>query len=127
MASVVWFRLDLRIADNPALMAANNTSGWQWVAGCGADAAPFFRIFNPVTQGEKFDPHGDYVRRWVPESARLRARWIHKPWAAAPHVLSEAGVTLGRTYPEPIVDHAAARHRALGAWAKIRKRKRRER
>jgi deoxyribodipyrimidine photo-lyase len=121
-AGARWFWDTLVDAD-----LANNTLGWQWVAGCGADAAPFFRIFNPVTQGEKFDPQGDYVRRWVPELARLRARWIHKPWAAPPHVLREAGVMLGRTYPEPIVDHAAARHRALAAWGKIRKRRERER
>jgi deoxyribodipyrimidine photo-lyase len=113
-----WFWDTLVDAD-----LANNTLGWQWTAGCGADAAPFFRIFNPVSQGQKFDPHGDYIRRWVPELARLPARWIHKPWAAPPRVLSEAGVTLGRTYPEPAVDHAAARQRALAAWAKIRKRK----
>jgi deoxyribodipyrimidine photo-lyase len=73
---------------------ANNTLGWQWVAGCGADAAPYFRIFNPVIQGEKFDR---YVRRWVPELAGLPDEWIHKPWKAPASILTKAGVQLGRT------------------------------
>jgi deoxyribodipyrimidine photo-lyase len=94
---------------------ANNTFGWQWVAGCGADAAPYFRVFNPALQGEKFDPGGDYVRTWVPELARLPDRWIHRPWDAPATVLSGAGVNPGKTYPPPIVDHAAARLRALAA------------
>jgi deoxyribodipyrimidine photo-lyase len=105
-----WFWDTLVDAD-----LANNTLGWQWVAGCGADAAPYFRIFNPVSQGEKFDPKGDYVRRWTPELARLPATWIHKPWEAPPSVLQEAGVKLGHTYPLPIIGHAAARIRALNA------------
>jgi deoxyribodipyrimidine photo-lyase len=99
---------------------ANNTLGWQWTAGCGADAAPFFRIFNPVTQGEKFDPHGNYVRRWVPELSRLPTKWLHKPWEAPADVLSVAGVKLGETYPHPIVDHAVARQRALAALAEMK-------
>ena len=86
---------------------------WQWVAGCGADAAPFFRVFNPVRQGEKFDVQGDYVRRWVPELRRLPAKWIHCPWAAPVEVLERACVKLGGNYPEPIVDHAEARDGAL--------------
>ncbi|GAB4236381.1 MAG: deoxyribodipyrimidine photo-lyase [Deltaproteobacteria bacterium] len=94
---------------------ANNIFGWQWVAGCGADAAPYFRVFNPALQGEKFDPGGDYVRTWVPELARLPDRWIHRPWESPASVLSEAGVTPGNTYPRPILDHAAARIRALAA------------
>ena len=94
---------------------ANNPANWQWSAGTGADAQPFFRIFNPVAQGEKFDPGGDYVRRWVPELAKLEARWIHAPWTAPDDVLQTAGVTLGDTYPRPIVDHEAARKRALDA------------
>jgi deoxyribodipyrimidine photo-lyase len=94
---------------------ANNIFGWQWVAGCGADAAPFFRVINPVVQGEKFDPGGDYVRTWVPELARMPGRWIHRPWEAPATVLSRARVTPGKTYPLPIVDHAAARRRAIGA------------
>jgi len=96
---------------------ANNPASWQWVAGSGADAAPYFRIFNPVTQGEKFDPAGDYVRRFVPELARLPASAIHAPWTASRAVLEAAGVVLGRTYPHPIVDHARARERALAAFA----------
>lgn len=99
---------------------ANNPASWQWVAGCGADAAPWFRIFNPVTQGEKFDPDGDYVRRWVPELARLPSGVIHAPWMASRAVLDAAGVVLGRDYPRPIVDHAAARDRALAAFASTR-------
>ncbi len=115
-AGACWFWDTLVDAD-----LANNTLGWQWVAGCGADAAPYFRIFNPVMQGEKFDPHGDYVRRWVPELARLPARWIHKPWDAPTNVLTEAGVNLGTTYPEPIVAQHTARIRALAALAKLKK------
>jgi deoxyribodipyrimidine photo-lyase len=92
---------------------ANNTMGWQWSAGCGADAAPYFRIFNPVIQGEKFDPHGDYVRRWVPELARVPNKWIHKPWMAP--------ASLRNGYPPPIVEQDAARARALAALASIRR------
>jgi deoxyribodipyrimidine photo-lyase len=105
-----WFWDTLVDAD-----LASNTLGWQWVAGSGADAAPFFRIFNPLSQGLKFDPNGDYVRRFVPELGALPAEWLHKPWEAQPQVLAAAGVELGRTYPRPIVDHAAARRRALEA------------
>jgi deoxyribodipyrimidine photo-lyase len=112
-----WFLDTLVDAD-----LANNTFGWQWAAGCGADAAPWFRIFNPVLQGEKFDPRGDYVRKWVPELGRLPGRWIHRPWDAPATVLAESGVTLGKSYPRPIVDHAAARARALAALAGIRSR-----
>ncbi len=86
----------------------------------GADAAPYFRIFNPVLQGEKFDPNGAYVRRWVPELARLPDKFIHKPWLAPPLMLAEAGVTLGSTYPAPIVDHDLARKRALAAFQALR-------
>lgn len=113
-----WFWDTLVDAD-----LANNTLGWQWTAGCGADAAPYFRIFNPVGQGEKFDPNGDYVRRWVPELHRLPAPWIHRPWEASSRELTAAGVALGRTYPKPIVDHAFARERALAALATVRKKK----
>jgi deoxyribodipyrimidine photo-lyase len=90
---------------------ANNDLGWQWSAGCGCDAQPWFRIFNPQTQGEKFDPDGEYVRRWVPELARLPARYIHAPQAAPGAVLAEAGVRVGHDYPAPIVEHAFARQR----------------
>jgi deoxyribodipyrimidine photo-lyase len=92
---------------------ANNDAGWQWAAGCGCDAQPYFRIFNPVTQGQKFDPDGGYVRRWVPELARLPARYIHRPWQAPPAVLEQAGIVLGRDYPHPVVDHASGRQRFL--------------
>jgi deoxyribodipyrimidine photo-lyase len=92
---------------------ANNNAGWQWSAGCGCDAQPYFRIFNPVAQGKRFDPEGAYVRRWVPELARLPARYIHAPWQAPDTVLEAAGVRLGVDYPEPIVDHASARQRFL--------------
>jgi deoxyribodipyrimidine photo-lyase len=111
-----WFWDTLVDAD-----LANNTLGWQWTAGCGADAAPFFRIFNPVSQGEKFDPEGDYVRRWVPELARLPSAWIHRPWQAPPAALAEAGVELGDTYPRPIVSHLVSREVALEAYQAIRR------
>lgn len=106
-----WFWDTLVDAD-----LANNTFGWQWCAGCGADAAPYFRIFNPVTQGERFDPEGSYVRRWVPELAKLPQKWLHRPWLASASVLTEAGITLGKTYPHPLVDHAQARIKALDAY-----------
>jgi len=111
-----WFWDTLVDAD-----LANNTLGWQWAAGCGADAAPYFRVFNPVLQGEKFDTDGAYVRRWVPELAKLGAKWIHAPWLAPPLELARAGVDLGRTYPRPIVDHAEARSRALAALQRVKK------
>jgi deoxyribodipyrimidine photo-lyase len=110
-----WFWDTLVDADH-----ASNAANWQWVAGSGADAAPYFRIFNPMTQGEKFDPDGAYVRRWVPELARLSAKAIHAPWEASAAVLEGAGVRLGQTYPRPIVDHDAARKRALAAYAGMR-------
>jgi deoxyribodipyrimidine photo-lyase len=110
-----WFRDTLVDAD-----IANNAGGWQWVAGCGTDAAPYFRIFNPILQGERFDPEGAYVRRWLPELATVPDRWIHRPWQAPPLVLSDAGVRLGATYPEPIVDHARARARALAALETVK-------
>ncbi len=110
-----WFWDTLVDAD-----LAQNTLGWQWTAGCGADAAPYFRIFNPVSQGGKFDPDGNYVRRWCPELANLTAEWIHQPHAAPREMLHAAGVALGRTYPEPVVNHAAARAAALAAFAEIR-------
>jgi deoxyribodipyrimidine photo-lyase len=109
-----WFWDTLVDAD-----LANNTLGWQWTAGCGADAAPFFRIFNPVSQGEKFDPEGAYVRRWVPELARLPGAWIHHPWQAPPAALAAAGIKLGRTYPWPIVSHLVSRELALEAYRGI--------
>ncbi len=110
-----WFRDTLVDAD-----LANNVANWQWVAGSGADAQPFFRIFNPVRQAEKFDPEGVYVRRWVPELSRLPDRWLHRPWEAPSEVLSGAGVRLGRDYPLPIVDHAEARQQALRTYRRFR-------
>jgi deoxyribodipyrimidine photo-lyase len=103
-----WFWNTLVDAD-----LANNAAGWQWVSGCGADAAPYFRVFNPVRQGVQFDPQGAYVRRWCPELADLPDDCIHAPWEAPPLVLLQAGIRLGETYPVPVVDHAAARNRAL--------------
>jgi deoxyribodipyrimidine photo-lyase len=94
---------------------ANNDLGWQWVAGSGVDAQPWFRVFNPVSQGRRFDPAGAYVRRWVPELSQLPDRLIHAPWEASPSELARAGVVLGRTYPGPVVDHALARSRFLAA------------
>jgi deoxyribodipyrimidine photo-lyase len=114
-AGAAWFA-DTLVDHDPA----NNTMGWQWTAGCGADAAPFFRIFNPVAQGRRYDPDGAYVARWVPELAGLPARRRHAPWEATPAELAGAGVDPGVTYPVPMVDHASARARALEAWAMIR-------
>ncbi len=110
-----WFWDTLVDAD-----LANNTMGWQWTAGSGADAAPYFRIFNPVRQGEKFDPNGDYVRQWVPELASLPKKWIHATWEAPDEVLADAGVELGEDYPRPIVDHGEAREAALAAYEEIK-------
>lgn len=110
-----WFWDTLVDAD-----LANNSASWQWVAGSAADAAPYFRIFNPVTQGEKFDPEGNYVRKWVPELSRLETKYIHQPWTADNCTLVSAGIELGKTYPSPIVDLKATRQRALDAYAKIR-------
>jgi deoxyribodipyrimidine photo-lyase len=110
-----WFWDTLCDAD-----PANNPASWQWVAGSGADAAPFFRIFNPVLQGQKFDPAGTYVRRWAPELARLETAHIHSPWLAPAEALARAGVALGKTYPAPIVDHMFARERALVALAALK-------
>ncbi len=113
-SGAAWFWDTLCDAD-----LANNTLGWQWVAGSGADAAPYFRIFHPVAQGERFDARGAYVRRWLPELARLPDRWIHAPWTAPSQVLAEAGIKLDKTYPAPIIDHSWARQRALSAYASI--------
>jgi deoxyribodipyrimidine photo-lyase len=100
---------------------ANNAMNWQWVAGSGADAAPYFRIFNPVLQGEKFDEDGTYVRRWVPEIAKLPGKFLHRPWEAPAEMLAKAGIVLGETYPCPIVDHETARQRALEALKTFQK------
>ena len=98
---------------------ANNTMGWQWSAGSGADAQPFFRIFNPITQGERYDPEGAYVRRWIPELEAVPDKYIHKPWAMPEEVLRQSGVKLGETYPSPIVEHKEARKRALDAFESL--------
>lgn len=110
-----WFWDTLVDAD-----LANNTLGWQWVGGCGADAAPYFRIFNPITQGEKFDSEGIYIRQWIPEIRLLPNKWIHRPWEAPQEVLREVNVILGRTYPKPIVDHVIARKKALDAFEQVK-------
>ena len=110
-----WFWDTLVDAD-----LASNAANWQWVAGCGADAAPYFRIFNPVAQGERFDPRGDYVRRWIPELGKLPDAVIHQPWTASAGALGEGGVRLNARYPAPIVSHALARRRALEAYAAVR-------
>lgn len=110
-----WFRDTLVDAD-----PASNAASWQWVAGSGADASPFFRVFNPVLQGEKFDPDGDYVKTFVPELKGLPAKFIHRPFEAPESVLNAAGISLGKTYPRPLVDHAKARVRALAAYSKIK-------
>jgi deoxyribodipyrimidine photo-lyase len=109
-----WFRDTLVDAD-----LASNTFGWQWAAGCGADAAPYFRIFNPTAQGKRYDVQGDYIRRWVPELAKLPARLIHEPWTAPPSVLKHLGLRLGKDYPRPIIEHGFARRRALDSLKRM--------
>ena len=109
-----WFWDTLLDAD-----LANNSASWQWVAGCGADAAPYFRIFNPVIQGKKFDPEGDYVRRFVPELAALPTSHLHNPWEAPEEMLRDAGIDLGEDYPLPIVDLKTSRDRALAAFKSL--------
>ncbi|MFN0117435.1 MAG: cryptochrome/photolyase family protein [Elusimicrobiota bacterium] len=106
-----WFWDTLVDAD-----LASNSLGWQWTAGCGADAAPYFRIFNPILQGKKFDPNGEYVRRWVPELSKLPNKWIHQPWEAPETLLKDSGIFLGKNYPAPLVNHAEARTKALRSF-----------
>jgi deoxyribodipyrimidine photo-lyase len=117
-----WFMEQLVDGDP----AANN-GGWQWTAGVGTDAAPYFRIFNPVLQGQKFDPEGRYVRRFVPELARVPGRWIHDPWRMSPTEQAEAGCVIGRDYPAPIVDRARVRDRTLAAYKRSQERARKVR
>lgn len=112
-----WFWDTLVDAD-----LANNAAGWQWVAGSGADAAPYFRIFNPITQSEKFDPKGDFIRTYVPELAQLPTKFIHKPWMADEATLKAANITLGQDYPHPILDHGEARRAALAAYDQMKQR-----
>jgi deoxyribodipyrimidine photo-lyase len=112
-----WFWDTLVDAD-----LASNTLGWQWVAGCGADAAPFFRIFNPTSQAQRFDPEGAYIRRWIPELERLPTEWIHQPWEAPAPTLAAAGIRLGEHYPHRLVHHDEARRAALAALAAVKNR-----
>ncbi len=109
-----WFWDTLVDAD-----LASNSASWQWVAGSGADAAPYFRIFNPVTQGKRFDAGGDYVRRYVPEIARLPDKFLHSPWEATDAILADAGIELGHTYPRPITDLKESRAAALQAYQSL--------
>ncbi len=113
-----WFWDTLVDAD-----PASNAASWQWVAGSGADAAPYFRIFNPITQGQKFDMTGDYVRRWCPELIDLPDKYLFSPWEAPDDVLAEAGVRLGESYPHPIIDHSHGRQRALDAYDRVKSRR----
>lgn len=110
-----WFRDTLLDADR-----ASNAASWQWVAGSGADAAPYFRIFNPIGQGQKFDPDGAYVRQWCPELSALETSVIHAPFEASEAQLQKAGLFLGKTYPHPIVDHATARKEALAGYEVVK-------
>lgn len=109
-----WFWDTLVDAD-----LANNSASWQWIAGSGADAAPYFRVFNPITQGQKFDSTGEYVRRFVPEIAKMPDKYLHNPWEAPAHIREYAGIDLGKTYPKPIVDLKASRLRALDAFKSL--------
>jgi len=111
-----WFMDTLIDAD-----LANNSMGWQWVAGSGLDSSPYFRVFNPTLQGEKFDSDGDYIRMWVPEISELPDKYIQEPSKAPAATLKNAGITLGKDYPEPMVDHKAARQRALARFDEIKK------
>jgi deoxyribodipyrimidine photo-lyase len=111
-----WFMTQLVDGD-----LANNNGGWQWAAGTGTDAAPYFRIFNPVAQGERFDPHGIYVRRWCPELMLVQDEFIHHPWEADPAVLADADVILGKDYPARIVDHAERRVQALAMYGAVKR------
>jgi deoxyribodipyrimidine photo-lyase len=110
-----WFWDSLVDADH-----ASNSASWQWIAGCGADAAPYFRVFNPVTQGEKFDSDGAYTRRYLPELADLPKKYLFAPWTAPDEVLDAAGVRLGETYPRPVVDLKESREAALAAFSALR-------
>ena len=111
-----WFWDTLVDAD-----PANNAASWQWVAGCGADAAPYFRIFNPVLQSLKFDPDGAFIHRWIPELLNLRGKSLHAPWEASPFELLEAGVELGKNYPERLVDHQVQKELALAMFRSVTK------
>ena len=111
-----WFWDTLVDAD-----LANNSAGWQWVAGSGSDAATYFRMFNPVMQGQKFDPDGDYVRQWIPEIASLPTAYLFNPWEAPDSVMSAAGIKLGETYPAPMIDLKQSRDAAQAAFESLKK------
>jgi len=100
---------------------ASNSASWQWVAGCGADAAPYFRIFNPVTQGENFDPDGQYIKEFIPELKDLPIKYLFSPWEAPKEILDNANITLGKDYPEPIIDLKSSREKALDAFKSLKK------
>ena len=110
-----WFWETLFDADE-----ASNSAGWQWIAGCGADAAPFFRIFNPITQGEKFDPNGEYTKKYVPELSEMPNKFLYKPWEAPKEILENSNVFLGENYPFPIIDVKKSRNDALNAFKSIK-------
>ena len=116
VVGVIWFWVCLVDAD-----LASNSAGWQWVAGSGADAAPYFRIFNPITQGLKFDPDGEYTKKYVPELKNLPNKYLFSPWEAPKEILESAGIELGVDYPEPIVDLKISRELALEAFATTKK------
>jgi deoxyribodipyrimidine photo-lyase len=111
-----WFWDTLVDAD-----LANNSMGWQWVAGCGVDAAPYFRIFNPIAQGQKFDPCAEYIKKWLPELKNLSLEYIYNPWLASTEELKNAGIELGKTYPFPIIDLSQTRNTALNMYQTIKK------
>ena len=111
-----WFWDTLVDAD-----LASNSAGWQWVAGCGADAAPYFRVFNPVLQGQKFDPDGNYIKQWVPELMDLPKKYLHTPWLAPAEVLKNANLDIGKNYPAPLIEPDVGRKRALNALAQLKK------
>ena len=100
---------------------ASNSASWQWIAGCGADAAPYFRIFNPVTQGKKFDPDGEYIRQYIPELKKLPNKFLYNPWEAPKEVLDKANIVIGKDYPEPIIDLKTSREKALNAFKSLKK------
>ena len=110
-----WFNNCLVDADK-----ANNTAGWQWIAGSGADAAPYFRIFNPITQGQNFDEEGIYTKKWVPELSKIPNKYLFNPWEASPDILNAANLELGKDYPLPIVDIKESRNIALQAFETIK-------
>ncbi len=145
-SAIWWIRRDLRLTDNQALLEAMRTAdqvvgdwrfgeiffmqhlldgdpapnngGWQWTAGTGMDAAPYFRILNPVLQSQKHDPEGTFIRKWLPELASVPSKYIHAPWEMPVEMQFKAGCRIGVDYPAPIVDHAQAKERALNAYGK---------